>query len=153
MASVKTKLKLFEIIAITEEIHGLQDRSTGEKIQKGLLDEKISLVQKYWLTDLGKLTKGISDEIEPLRNELITKYGEATEDGGIGVAAFLYPTNEQGEVSKVANPKWTDFDREYTELLDQEKEIEHQEFILEDFSDVKSENRYGNFQKILKPKA
>jgi hypothetical protein len=154
MASVKTKLKLFEIIAITEEIHGLQDRSTGEKIQKGLLDEKISLVQKYWLTDLGKTTKGISDEIEPLRNELITKYGDTAPDGSIGVSAFLEVKNEQGEVvNKVPNPKWSDFDKEYTELLDQEKEIEHQEFILEDFADVKSENRYGNFQKILKPKA
>ena len=150
---VKTKIKLFEISILAEEIHGLQDRNTGEKVQFGLLDEKISLVQKYWLTDLGKKAKAIVDELEPLRNELITKYGESEGDGSIGVAAFLNKKDEEGNViGKEPNPKWPAFNQEYSELMDQEKEIEHQEFLLGDFSEVKSENRYVTFvDKILKP--
>ena len=150
---VKTKFKLFEISILSEEIHGLQDRNTGEKVQFGLLDEKISLVQKYWLTDLGKKAKAIVDELEPLRNELITKYGESEGDGSIGVAAFLNKKDEEGNViGKEPNPKWPAFNQEYSELMDQEKEIEHQEFLLGDFSEVKSENRYVTFiDKILKP--
>ena len=150
---VKTKFKLFEISILSEEIHGLQDRNTGEKVQFGLLDEKISLVQKYWLTDLGKKAKSIVDELEPLRNELITKYGESEGDGSIGVAAFLNKKDEEGNViGKEPNPKWPAFNQEYSELMDQEKEIEHQEFLLGDFSEVKSENRYVTFiDKILKP--
>jgi hypothetical protein len=149
---VKTKLKLIEISALSEEVHGLQDRQTGEKVQNGLLDEKLSLVQKYWLTDLGKKTKEVVDEVEPLRNEVISKYGETTPDGGIGISAIIEQKNEEGVVtSRTPNPNWDIFNKEYSELMAQEKEIEHQEFFLNDFTDVKSENRYAIFQTLLKP--
>jgi hypothetical protein len=149
---VKTKLKLIEISDLSEEIHGLQDRQTGEKVQKGLLDEKLSLVQKYWLTDLGKKTKEVVDEIEPLRNEVISKYGTTGPDGGIGISAIIEEKNEEGVViSRNPNPNWDIFNKEYFELMSQEKEVEHQEFLLNDFSDVKSENRYAIFQTLLKP--
>jgi len=149
---VKTKLKLIEISDLSEEIHGLQDRQTGEKVQKGLLDEKLSLVQKYWLTDLGKKTKEVVDEIEPLRNEVISKYGTTGPDGGIGISAIIEEKNEEGVViSRKPNPNWDLFNKEYFELMSQEKEVEHQEFLLNDFSDVKSENRYAIFQTLLKP--
>jgi hypothetical protein len=149
---VKTKLKLIEISDLSEEIHGLQDRQTGEKVQKGLLDEKLSLVQKYWLTDLGKKTKEVVDEIEPLRNEVISKYGTTGPDGGIGISAIIEEKNEEGVViSRKPNPNWDVFNKEYFELMSQEKEVEHQEFLLNDFSDVKSENRYAIFQTLLKP--
>ena len=94
---VKTKLKLIEISALSEEIHGLQDRQTGEKVQSGLLDEKLSLVQKYWLTDLGKKTKEVVDEVDPLRNEVISKYGETAPDGSIGISAIIEEKNEEAE--------------------------------------------------------
>jgi hypothetical protein len=149
---VKTKLKLIEISDLSEEIHGLQDRQTGEKVQKGLLDEKLSLVQKYWLTDLGKKTKEVVDEVEPLRNEVISKYGTTGPDGGIGISAIIEEKNEEGVViSRKPNPNWDLFNKEYFELMSQEKEVEHQEFLLNDFSEVKSENRYAIFQTLLKP--
>ena len=149
---VKTKLKLIEISALSEEIHGLQDRQTGEKVQSGLLDEKLSLVQKYWLTDLGKKTKEVVDEVDPLRNEVISKYGETAPDGSIGISAIIEEKNEEGLViSRTPNPNWDIFNKEYSELMAQEKEIEHQEFFLNDFTDVKSENRYAIFQTLLKP--
>ena len=149
---VKTKLKLIEISALSEEIHGLQDRQTGEKVQNGLLDEKLSLVQKYWLTDLGKKTKEVVDEIEPLRNEVISKYGTTGPDGMIGISAIIEEKDDEGKViSRKPNPNWDVFNKEYSELMEQEKEIEHQEFSLNDFSDVKSENRYAIFQTLLKP--
>jgi len=150
---IKTTFKLGEILILSEEIHGLQDRQTGEKVQMGLLDEKISLVQKYWLNDLGKKTKGLVEEVEPLRNELIKKYGDTGPDGSIGVSAFHDLKNEEGEiVGKTPNPKWGEFQKEYDDLLAQEREIEHHEFLLGDFSEVKTESRYSVFMdKVIKP--
>lgn len=150
---IKTTFKLGEILILSEEIHGLQDRQSGEKVQMGLLDEKISLVQKYWLNDLGKKTKGLVDELDPLRNELIKKYGDEGPDGSIGVSAFHEMKNEEGEVvGKTPNPKWAPFQKEYDDLLAQQREIEHQEFLLGDFSEVKTENRYAVFMdKVIKP--
>lgn len=150
---IKTKFKLGEILILSEEIHGLQDRQSGNKVQAGLLDEKISLVQKYWLNDLGKKTKELVDEVEPLRNELIKKYGDESPDGSIGVSAFNDVKNEEGEiVGKSPNPKWSEFQKEYDDLLAQEREVEHHEFSLGDFSEVKTENRYSVFMdKVIKP--
>jgi len=150
---VKTTFKLGEILALSEEIHGLQDRQTGSKVQNGLLDEKISLVQKYWLNDLGKKTKELVDEVEPLRNELIKKHGDEGPDGSIGVSAFNDVKNEEGEVvGKIPNPKWNEFQKEYDDLLSQEREVEHHEFLLGDFSEVKTESRYSTFMnRVIKP--
>lgn len=148
----KTKLKLIEISALSEEIHGLQDRQTGEKMQKGLLDEKLSLVQKYWLTSLGKKTKEVVEEVEPLRSEVISKYGETSSDGNVGISAIIEQKDEEGKViSRMPNPNWDLFNKEYSDLMSQEKDLEHQEFLLNDFSEVKSENRYAIFQTLLKP--
>lgn len=149
---VKNKLKLIEITTLSEEIHGLVDRQSGARIRTGLLDEKISLVQKYWLGDLGKKTKEVVDEIEPLRTSLFAKYGESQPDGSIGISAIIEEKNEAGEViNKKTNPNWELFNKEYSELMDQEKEIEHHEFFLNDFAEVKTENRYAIFQNLLKP--
>lgn len=150
---VKTQFKLFEISILAEEIHGLQDRNTGEKVQPGLLDEEINLVQKYWLTDFGKKAKAIVDEVEPLRNELITKYGTTNPDGSIGISAFLDEKDAEGNViNRNPNPNWVSFNQEYSQLMDQEREIEHYEFLLSDFSSVKTKNRYATFiDKVLKP--
>jgi hypothetical protein len=151
--ATKTLFKLGEIITLSEEIHGLQDRQSGAKVQNGLLDEKINLVQKYWLNDLGKKTKDVADELEPLRNDLIKKYGDESPDGSIGVSAFHDIKNEEGVVvGKQPNPKWAEFQNEYGALLDQEREIEHHEFLLGDFSEVKTENRYAIFMdKVIRP--
>ena len=70
----KHKLKLFEIRDLNAEINGLVNMQTGEKLRGGLLDEELTMTQKYWLTDLGKKAKTLTDEVEPLRQELIQKW-------------------------------------------------------------------------------
>jgi hypothetical protein len=145
----KLTLKLFEIRDLNAEINGLVNVQTGEKVRKGLLDEKLSMTQKYWLSDLGKKAKALTDEVEPLRNELITKYGEKTSDETVEVLPWIEEKNEEGEVTaRKPNPKFLDFEREYSELFNQEREFEHRVFFIEDFEDVKSENDYTIFRKF-----
>ena len=104
---------------------------------------------QYWLSDLGKKAKAITDEVEPLRNELITKYGEKTSEETVEVLPWIDEKNEEGAVtSRKPNPKFLEFEREYTELFNQEREIEHRVFFIEDFEDVKSENDYPIFRKF-----
>ena len=50
----KISLKLFEFYNLDAELNGLTNQQTGEKIASGLIQEKLSLVTKYWLTELGK---------------------------------------------------------------------------------------------------
>ena len=50
----KVSLKLFEFYNLEAELSGLTNQQTGQVISKGLLNEKIKLTTKYWLTDLLK---------------------------------------------------------------------------------------------------
>jgi len=50
----KISLKLFEFYNLDAELNGLTNQQTGEKIASGLIQEKLSLVTKYWLTELWK---------------------------------------------------------------------------------------------------
>ena len=49
-----TKLKLADVLNLEAEINGFTNPQTNEKIINGLLNEKLSLVAKYWLNDLSK---------------------------------------------------------------------------------------------------
>ena len=139
----KTKLTLGEIIALESEISGLTNQQTGEVVLKGLLGEKINLVIKYHLS---KLTNSFSADkkiLEELRDELIKKYGEETDNGGIIVTQHL------DEAKTIINPKFVQFAQEYETLLSEQKEIEHSVITLEDIKDINSEGRYSVFFKLI----
>jgi hypothetical protein len=145
----KLTLKLFEIRDLNAEINGLANVHTGEKVKKGLLDEKLTMTQKYWISDLGKKAKTLVDEVEPLRNELISKHGTKTSEEMIEVLPYVEEKNGE-EVVRKPNPKFFEFEKEYSDLFNQEREIEFKQFIIEDFEDVKSENDYQVFRKFCK---
>lgn len=147
----KLNLKLFEIRDLNAEINGLVNVQTGEKVKKGLLDEKLSMTQKYWISDLGKKAKTLVDEVEPLRNELITKHGSKTSEETIEVLPWI-EEKEGEETVKKPNPKFFEFEKEYSELFNQEREVEYKPFFIEDFDEVKSENDYPVFRKFCKSK-
>lgn len=147
----KLNLKLFEIRDLNAEINGLVNVQTGEKIKSGLLDEKLSMTQKYWISDLGKKAKTLIEEVEPLRNELITKHGTKTSEDVIEVLPWIEEKVGEETVRK-PNPKFMEFEKEFSELFGQEREIEHKTFYIEDFEDVKSENDYPVFRKFCKSK-
>ena len=143
----KHKLKLFEIRDLNAEINGLVNMQTGEKLRGGLLDEELTMTQKYWLTDLGKKAKTLTDEVEPLRQELIQKWGDKTGEDTIEVLPWKEETKEDGTVLRISNPKFLNFERDYTELYSQEREVETRAYFIEDF-DFKTKNNYPIFLSI-----
>ena len=141
-------LKLFEIRDLNAEINGLVNMQSGEKIKKGLLDESLSMTQKYWLSNLGTKAKTLTDEVEPLRQELIQKWGDKTGEDTVEVLPWVDEKKEDGTIIKKSNPKFFEFEKEYTDLFSQEREVEYKQFWIEDFSEVKSENDYPVFRKF-----
>ena len=141
-------LKLFEIRDLNAEINGLVNMQSGEKMRKGLLDETLSMTQKYWLSNLGTKAKALTEEVEPLRQELIQKWGDKTGEDTIEVLPWKDETKEDGSSVRVSNPKFFEFEKEYTELFSQERSIEYKQFWIEDFEGVKSENDYPVFRKF-----
>ena len=125
---------------------------TGEVTSKGLIAEKIKMAKKYWLNDLSKKVLIEKQACEELKKELIKKHGEADEAGNISIAMHInIVTDEEGKtVSRDVNPKFVEFQNEFNALLNEDRELEHKEFQLEDFENVETEGAYATFLKLVK---
>jgi hypothetical protein len=157
----KISLKLFEFYGLDAELNGAVNQQTGEKLSSGLLQEKLSLVTKYWLTDLAKKVAAEKAAVEELKNDLIKKYGTADERGGITIPMVIDELDEEGNVletenedgSKVSrkklNPDFQAFEKDFNELLQTEKDVEYKKLKLEDFEKVETSDNYNTFFKLL----
>ena len=148
----KTSLKLYEFYSLEAELNGVINPQTGEVASKGLIAEKIKMATKYWLNDLSKKVLIEKEACEELKKELIKKHGEADEAGNISIAMHInIVTDEDGKtVSRDFNPKFLEFQNEFNALLNEDRELEHKEFQLEDFENVETEGAYVTFLKLVK---
>jgi hypothetical protein len=157
-----TKLKLADVLNLEAEINGFTNPQTNEKVVNGLLNEKLSLVAKYWLNDLAKKALEIKTDIDKLRDELIKKYGEDDGTGNIGIVYSVDAFNEDGTPMtqlneagepvqlKRVNPKFIEFQNEYETLLQEEREVEHYEFTLSQFESVETADNIKVFFTLIK---
>jgi hypothetical protein len=155
----KTTLTLGDIYTLESELAGAVNQQTGEKTLKGLLSQQISLLQKYWLTDLAEDLAKHKKNVDGIRNDLIKKYGEPIENGGLSILMSIDKVdeegnpvlNEEGKPVKVLNPQFQLFNEEMEKLFAETKEVEHYPFKIEDF-DFKTDESYSVFFKLMKPK-
>ena len=136
----KTILKLYEIQSLEIELNGFRN-SNNELIITGLLNEKVNLVTKYWMTDLSNKILKEMDLIKQIRDELIRKYGTSDNGGNI----IIDPNNEDGSV----NLEYINFINENNILMDESKEIEHHDFKLDMISNVESNLNTPIFFKLI----
>jgi hypothetical protein len=148
----KITLKLSEFYQLDAELNGIVNPSTGEKLSKGLLSEKVKLTTKYWLTDLSKKTIVEKEAIELVKNDLIKKYGETDEQGNISIPFYtnIVKDEEGNTVSQEFNPKMNEFQDEFNALLEETREIEHKGFKLEELESIESAENYPIFFKLIK---
>ena len=158
----KITLKLFESYNLDAELNGLTNQSTGETITAGLLREKLPLVTKYWLTELGKKVAAEKAAVEELKNDLIKKYGKEDDKGGIAIPMVIDDLDADGNpikdtdaednevIRKKFNPDFQQFEKEFNELLQTEKELEYKPILLSDLEKVETEQNYVTLFKLVK---
>ena len=137
------KLTLQEIYKLDSELNGFMNPSTGETLSLGLLNEKLNLVTKYWLTDLSKHVNIEKIVIEDLKAELVKKYGNKDENGNFEIPIWIDDNKSK------FNPLYIQFQEEFNTLLQEEKEIEYHEFKLDDFKNIETSNNYVIFYKLI----
>jgi len=147
----KIKLKLHEYYALEAELNGMVNQETGQVIITSLISETKKLTTKYWLNDLAKKVAVEKESVESLKQELIKKYGEADEQGSVFIPMYInIVKDEEGNiVSKDANPKFIEFQSNFNDLLNEERELEYKGFKLEDFEDVEVGGVYSTFFKFI----
>ena len=148
----KISLKLSEFYQLEAELNGVVNQQTGEKLSNGLLNEKVKLTTKYWLSDLAKKVGAEKEAVEKVKGELIQKHGEADEQGNISIPLYINEkTDEEGKVvSREVNPKFVEFQNEFNTLLNEERELEYKGFKLEELESVESSDNYPVFFKLIK---
>jgi hypothetical protein len=157
----KITLKLYEFYSLENEINGLINKETNEVLIKGLLNEKIKLTTKYWMTDLvNKLTSEISS-IEKLKEGMAIKYGKNDGSGNYTIEIMIENTDEEGNVimttgedgvqvpSKVVNPNLISYQKEVNELLNQDRDVEYKPFKLNDFDEIITTDNYQLIFKLI----
>lgn len=158
----KITLKLFEFYNLDAELNGLTNQSTGESVSVGLLREKLPLVTKYWLTELGKKVAAEKASVEELKNDLIKKFGKEDGKGGVSIPMVIDELDADGNVvmttdsdgkevgKKVFNPDFQQFEKEFNELLQTEKELEYKPILLADLAKLETEENYVTLFKLVK---
>lgn len=140
---MSTKLTIDQILQLDAEINGYTNPQNGEVVYEGFASQPLSILLKYELRELSEKLKEERSKVDELRNELIEKYGEKTEEGGIQIT----PTIEQKKGKKtetVKNPKYVDFLNEYNKLLSKEIELDHPVITKEDLKDAgKTKDQYN----------
>ena len=140
---MSTKLTIDQILQLDAEINGYTNPQNGEVIYEGFASQPLSILLKYELRELSDKLKEERTKVDELRNELIEKFGEKTEEGGIQIT----PTVEQKKGKKtetVKNPKYVEFLNEYNKLLSKEIELDHPVITKEDLKDAgKTKDRYN----------
>jgi hypothetical protein len=167
----KITLKLYDFLNLEADLNGVRNPSTGEVLRRGLLSYPLPMGTKYWLT---KLSKSLAEEksiIDGLKNELVKKYGSETEDGSISVQMYVTEMDDKGNpvMTKVTvqegketfipktviNPEYLAFERDYSEILQQEKEFEYRPFTLKDLctqdypNGIETDEVYDTFFKLV----
>lgn len=148
----KSKFKLGDVLQLESEINGFLNPESGETIYEGFLKQNLSIILKYELTELSEVLTKERKKVEGLRDDLIKKHGEQDDKGGIMVKMYNEEKDDEGNViSRVINPKYIEFDKEYGELLNTEIEIEHPEITKEDLKGAgKSKDRYQVLFRLIK---
>jgi hypothetical protein len=144
--------KKSEFFNLEKEFVGVVDTKENKVLIKGLLNENFKLVTKVKLSNLLDKIRETTLDIEEKKNELIIKYGEAQPDGTTFIPIFInITTDEKGDlVSRDENPNYKEFQKEFQQVLLQEKELEFEPLTNQDLGEVSSYDNYPTFYKLVK---
>ena len=137
------KLTLQEIYKLNTELNDFINPLTGEILSLGLLNEKLSLPTKYWLTDLAKKTSSEKLVINQLKEDLIAKYGTKDKDNIFEIKVWTDETKTEFNLSYIQ------YQQEFNTLLQEVIEIEYHEFKLDDFKNIETSDNYTIFYKLI----
>lgn len=130
------KISLNEVLNLAIELEGHKNPTTGEFTVKGILNQELSLLAKYWLTRLAKTIADEKAKVETLRNELVKKYGEEDGNGNVQIKIF------SDEENKTVSPKYIEFSNEFSTLLAEQVTITAEPIKLSLLSKIDTTENY-----------
>lgn len=142
----KIKLKISEVYQLNQELLGIQNQETGERVSNGILSAELSLVTKFKLTDLVSNISKYVESVDNLRNGLVEQYGELNQETGQKVLSFFIKDKDGNEIF---NPSMEKFNKEMEDLYVQEVEVDVFDIRIEDL-DFKTNEIYPIMFDVIK---
>jgi hypothetical protein len=139
MSIKTTKLTVAELCQLNTELSS----------EKGLLSERLPMVFKYHLSKIAKKAFDEQEEVNKLRDEAIRTLGTATPDGGFSISQFVEVEDKKKKLKQLPNPSFTSFSEDMNSLFSQERDVEHEEFFIDDLKNVESGLNFPVFFKLL----
>ena len=147
ISTKKTKLNVLQLRDLHLELNG--DTVLGTK---GLLQEKIPFVLKFHMSSVAKIALEVYSTTEDMRVELIKQYGVVSDTGYVNIEQTLIEIDETTGLEKqVENPNYIKFIKEWSDIVQVEKEIEHYPFNIEEFKDLETDFNYRTVFLIISP--
>lgn len=137
------KLKLHELVALNYELNGMMKQNDDKSTQvvlTGLLKQKMNMTLRAYVLRLNKVLAEEIKMYEELRMELYKKYG----------------SEEEGQI-RLNEKSINDFNKEHTELLLAEKEINTENLwgdslTIKDLAGIETDEEYNMFIKLVEGK-
>jgi hypothetical protein len=147
ISTKKTKLNVLQLRDLHLELNGDTALAT-----KGLLQEKIPFVLKFHMSSVAKIALEVYSTTEDMRVELIKQYGVVSDTGYVNIEQTLIEIDETTGLEKqVENPNYIKFIKEWSDIVQVEKEIEHYPFSIEEFKDLETDFNYRTVFLIILP--
>ena len=144
-----TNLTIDQILQLDAEINGFRNPQTDEVVYEGFSKQPLSILLKYELAEFTAKLTAEREKVDGLRNELITTYGEKTEEGGIQISPTIEKKKGKG-TEEVKNPKYVEFLSEYQKLLEKTIELENPTITKDDLKDAgKTKDKYNILFKLI----
>jgi hypothetical protein len=142
-------LTLKQLYQLEAELNGVFNPEKGIQDRQGLLAERLPLATRYHLGKLAALALTEKKEVDRLRDELIVRLGEKTEDGRVAIPHLVASKTKKGAKAMVPNPNLLAFGQELEALLAQTREVEHYAFTLSQFAAVETAEHCEVFLSLL----
>jgi hypothetical protein len=127
----KINFKVHELLELEFELNGgISDDGTME--YEGFLNQLLPIALKYELQPLSEFLSILVDDVREQKQNLILKYGEKDNEGNVSIKRNM--------------DSFSDFEKEYEELMVKDVEISFPNILL---SDVKEMGRTKDNYKVL----
>ena len=127
----KINFKVHELLELEFELNGgISDDGTME--YEGFLNQLLPIALKYELQPLSEFLSNLVDNVREQKQNLILKYGEKDNEGNVSIKRNM--------------DSFSDFEKEYEELMVKDVEISFPNILL---SDVKEMGRTKDNYKVL----
>jgi hypothetical protein len=104
------------------------------------------------MSSVAKIALEVYSTTEDMRVELIKQYGVVSDTGYVNIEQTLIEIDETTGLEKqVENPNYIKFIKEWSDIVQVEKEIEHYPFSIEEFKDLETDFNYRTVFLIISP--